>query len=262
MSRLSTYERNCMSLKDKIVLVSGASRGIGKAIALKFGGLGARVAVNYNANAEAAQQVAEQIVQAGGDAFIIKADVASRSDCTRMVDQIIERWQTVHVLINNAGVTRDGLLMSMDDTDWDTVINTNLGGTAFLTKTVLPYMMMQKYGRVINISSVSADKGRKGQTSYSASKGAVNSLTKVLASEVASKGVTVNAIEPGMIETDMSGAVRGLASKQILAQIPVGRFGTPDDIADTAVFLASNQASYITGAIIRVDGGLSLGIGV
>ncbi len=251
-----------MSFAGKVVIVTGASRGIGHAIAAKFGAQGAKVAVNYCHNQDAANAVANDINISGGEALLIQADISQRADCEKIVEQTVDKWGTVDILVNNAGVTRDGLLMSLDESDWDKVISTNLEGAVFLSKAVLPYMMMQKKGRIINISSVSADNGRRGQVSYSASKGAINSFTKVLALEVAQKGITVNAIAPGMIETDMSDLVRGMASKQILSQIPAGRFGNTDEVAGLVQFLASDQASYITGEIIKIDGGITLGIGI
>ncbi len=248
--------------EDKVVLVTGASRGIGKAVAIAFAREGACVAINYRSNKDAAQETASLVEQAGGKALLVQADVSVRSDCEKLVDQVVEKWETIHVLVNNAGVTRDGLLMGLDENDWDTVLKTNLEGTVFLSKAVLPHMMMQKYGRIVNISSVSAGNGRRGQGSYSSSKGAVEAFTRVLALEVAPKNITVNAIAPGMIETDMSDLVRGLANKQILAQIPVSRYGKPEDVADSVLFLASDKADYITGQVIRVDGGITLGIGI
>lgn len=251
-----------MSFEGKVIIVTGASRGIGRAIALKFGAEKAKIALNYCSNHQAAGETAKIITESGGEALLIQADISQRAECEKIVDHVVNKWNSVDVLVNNAGITRDGLLMSMQDSDWEKVITTNLEGTVFLSKAVLPYMMMQKKGRIINISSVSAENGRRGQASYSASKGAVNSFTKVLALEVAQKGITVNAIAPGMIETDMSDLVRGMASKQILAQIPIGRFGNPEEIAQLAMFLASDQASYITGQIIKIDGGITLGIGI
>lgn len=251
-----------MDFLDKVVIITGASRGIGKAVAVKFAEQGAKVVVNYRNDKKSADEVVKTIIGKKGNAITVQADISSREDCEKLAQTVVDKWETVHILVNNAGIARDGLLMGLDNDDWDKVMKTNLEGNVFLTKAVLPYMMMQKFGRIINISSVSADHGRKGQISYSASKGAINSLTKVLALEVASKGITVNAIAPGMIETDMSSAVRGLANKQLLAQIPLGRYGQPEEIAETTVFLASDKASYITGETLRIDGGLTLGVGI
>ncbi len=251
-----------MDFLDKVVIITGASRGIGKSVALKFAEQGAKVVVNYCNDKQSADEVVKTIIDKKGKGIAVQADISSRDACEKLAQTVVDKWETVHILVNNAGIARDGLLMGLDNDDWDKVMKTNLEGNVFLTKAVLPYMMMQKFGRIINISSVSADNGRKGQISYSASKGAINSLTKVLALEVASKGITVNAIAPGMIETDMSSAARGLASKQLLAQIPLGRYGQPEEIAQTTVFLASDKASYITGETLRIDGGLTLGIGI
>ena len=251
-----------MDFKDKVAVVTGSSRGIGRAIATQFGACGAKVAVNYRSNKDASEEVAAEIRDSGGEAMVVHADVSSREDCTKLIDQVIEKWETIHFLVNNAGVTRDGLVMGLNEPDLDAVIKTNLEATVLLSKLAVPHMMMQRFGRIINISSVSADNGRKGQAIYSASKGAVESFTKVLALEVAAKGITVNALAPGMIESDMTDFVRGMASKEILAQIPLKRFGKPQDIASCVLFLASEQANYITGQTIKIDGGLTLGIGV
>jgi len=251
-----------MDYKDKVAVVTGSSRGIGKAIAEQFGACGAKVAVNYRSNKDSAEKVAESIIASGGDALVVQADVSDRADCQKLIDKVVDKWETIHFLVNNAGVTRDGLLMGLEENDLDTVIKTNLEATVLLAKLVVPHMMMQRFGRIINISSVSAENGRKGQAVYSATKGAVESFTKVLALEVGAKGITVNAVAPGMIESDMTDFVRGMASKEILSQIPLKRFGKPDDIASFVLFLASGSASYITGQTIKVDGGLTLGIGV
>lgn len=251
-----------MNFSGKVVVITGASRGIGRAVAVKFGEQGAKVVVNYCTNKQPAEEVAGLIEQHGGEAYLIQGDISVRSDCEKIVEKTIEKWSTAHILVNNAGITRDSLVMGLEEENWDKVIATNLEGAVFLSKGFLPYMMMQKYGRIINVSSVSATNGRRGQGCYSASKGALNSFTKVLALEVAPKGITVNAVAPGMIETDMSDLVRGMADKQILAQIPIGRYGKPEDVAQTIVFLASDQASYITGEILKIDGGLTLGIGI
>ena len=251
-----------MDFKDKVAVVTGSSRGIGKAVAEQFGANGAKVVVNYKLNKDAAEEVAESILAAGGDALVVQADVSDRADCAKLIDTVIDKWETIHFLVNNAGVTRDGLLMGLEENDLDAVIKTNLEATVLLSKLSVPYMMMQRFGRIINMSSVSAGNGRKGQAVYSATKGAVESFTKVLALEVAAKGITVNAVAPGMIESDMTDFVRGMASKEILAQIPLKRFGKPDDIASFVLFLASDRANYITGQTVKVDGGLTLGIGV
>lgn len=251
-----------MSFEGKVVIVTGASRGIGRATALAFGQQKARVAINYCNNKDAADDVADQITNAGGEALVIQADISNPQSCEDLVKKTVAKWETIHILVNNAGITRDGLLMGLEDSQWMDVINTNLNGPALLCKTVLPYMFMQKYGRIVNVSSVSSDNGRRGQTAYSASKGAIESLTRTLAIEVAPKGITVNAVAPGMIETDMSETVRGMANKQILAQIPAGRYGAAEEIARCILFLSADESSYITGETLRIDGGLTLGIGI
>jgi 3-oxoacyl-[acyl-carrier protein] reductase len=250
-----------MHLKDQIALVTGGSRGIGRGIVQAFAKEGAKVAFVYRGNQAAADSLAQELNQAGATALAMQGDVADPATAECCVEQVKQAWGgRLDILVNNAGVIRDGLFVRMSDEDWNTVINTNLNGLFHFTRRASELMFRQRAGRIINISSVAADYVNVGQANYSASKGAVNSFTRSLARELAGRGITVNAIAPGFIETDMSEAVRNLAGEKLAKMIPAKRFGQPDDIARAAVFLASSEASYITGQVITVDGGLSLGV--
>lgn len=248
-------------LKDQVALVTGGSRGIGKGVVLALAAAGAKVAFIYRGSKEASDKLVEEVAAAGGTAVAYQADVAQSGVAQTIVDQVIGQWGRIDILVNNAGVIRDGLFLRMDDNDWKTVIDTNLGGTYAFCRAVAQQMTLkQRYGRIINISSVAATHVNAGQCNYAASKGAVNSLTRALAVELGSRNVTVNAIAPGFIETDMSEAVRNKAGDFIVKKlIPSRRLGKPEDIAAAVVFLASAGASYITGQVITIDGGLSLG---
>lgn len=243
-------------LKNKSVLVTGASRGIGRAIALYFAKNGARVAVNYSGSEARANEVVEEIKANGGTAFAIKADISSSEDVTRMVKSVIGEFGSLDVLVNNAGITRDNLLMRMKEEDWDVVINTNLKGVFLTTKAVTRQMMKQRQGRIINIASIVGVSGNPGQANYVAAKAGVIGLTKTAAKELSSRGITVNAIAPGFIETDMTGKLEEGIKEDMLRNIPLARFGQPEDIAAAAAFLASDASSYITGQTIHVDGGM------
>lgn len=244
-----------MMLKDKVVIVTGASRGIGKAIAIHAAKEGAVTIVNYVSNKDAAESVVKEITDGGGVAKSIKADVANKDEVDEMVKDVFSEFKSIDVLINNAGIVRDGLLLTMEPSDWQDVINTNLGGVYNCTKAVAQYMMMKKRGKIINMSSVAADRAGKGQSNYAAAKGGINSFTRAIAMELAPKGITVNAIAPGVIETEMSETVVRRAKDQILNMIALKRLGNADDIAKVAIFLASDSADYITGEVIHVDGG-------
>ncbi len=244
----------------KTVLVTGGSRGIGRAIATLFASEGAAVYVTYLSNAQKAQEVVESVSASGGELHVIQADVKCEEDAARVVDGILEKRDCLDILVNNAGVVRDSLLMAMETDAWNEVIDTNLNGVFHFTRAAIRPMMMEKKGRIINISSFSGNRGGKGQCNYAASKGAVNAFTRAVALEVAPKGITVNAVAPGMIETDMSKGIRNLAPDIILSKIPLGRFGKAEDVAKVVAFLASDEAAYITGEVIAVDGGLGVGV--
>lgn len=248
-----------MRLKDQVALVTGGSRGIGKGISQALAREGAKVALVYRGSKDAADTLVKDIEAAGGMAWAIQADVADFEAAKKVVDQVLEKWGKVDVLVNNAGVIKDGLFMQMEPANWSLVVNTNLGGTFNFCRAVAEPMFRQRKGRIINISSVAADRVNRGQANYSASKGAINSFTKALAVEMASRGVNVNAIAPGFIETDMTEAVRNVAADVIKKAIPMRRLGKPEDIAKVAIFLASDDSNYVTGQVITVDGGLGLG---
>ena len=248
-----------MKLKDQVAVVTGGSRGIGRAIAETFASESAKVAVIYRGNREAADGVARQINAGGGQAMTIQCDVADPVAVDRCVEQVVKEWQGIDILVNNAGVIQDDLFVRMEPDAWNKVIATNLGGTYNFCKAVAYPMMKNRRGRIINVSSLAAEFVNLGQTNYAASKGAVNAFTRALAVELASRNVTVNAIAPGFIETDMSAAVRNKAGDLIKKVIPMRRLGQPQDIARVALFLASEDSAYLTGQVITVDGGLSLG---
>lgn len=244
-----------MRLKEKIALVTGASRGLGKAIALHLANEGAHIIVNYAKHSEKAKEVVAAIESTGGKALAMQADVSCWQDVEKMVDTIYETFGRIDILVNNAGVNRDELLISMEPDDWDAVINTNLGGLFHCTKAVAKYMMIQKSGRIINLSSVAGERGGRGQSNYAASKGGVNAFTRSVAMELAPKKITVNAVAPGVVETEMSSTVIRRAKDFILNSVALKRLGQPEEIAKVVTFLASDDSSYITGEVIRVDGG-------
>lgn len=250
-----------MTLKDQVAIVTGGSRGIGKAIVLALAREGAKVAFVYKGSTDAAKALETEVAAAGGIAKAHQADVADPAAGDRVVAAVMAEWSRVDILVNNAGVIRDKLFVQMEADDWNTVVNTNLTGVFSFCKAVSKQMVFkQRSGRIINVSSIAAEHVNKGQSNYAASKGAVNSFTRVLAAELGSRNVLVNAVAPGFIETDMSQAVRNMAGEDNLKKlIPVKRLGKPEDIANVVLFLASPAAAYITGQVITVDGGLSLG---
>lgn len=250
-----------MLLKDQVALVTGGSRGIGRGIVLTLAREGAKVNFVYHSNTDAANALVREVVAAGGWAKAIQADVADPAAADAVVGGVLAEHGRVDILVNNAGVIRDKLFLRMDAEDWNAVINTNLTGTfAFCKAVAQPMAFKQRSGRIVNVSSIAAEHVNKGQANYAASKGAVNSFTRVLAAELAARNVLVNAVAPGFIATDMSQAVRNLAGEDNLKKIiPVRRLGTPDDIANVVLFLCGPAAAYITGQVITVDGGLSLG---
>ena len=245
-----------MRFEGKVALVTGASRGIGRAIALALAAEGADVAVNYAGSEAAAKEVAAEIEAMGRKAFVIQADIASTEASTAMVDAVIKEFGRVDVLVNNAGITRDGLLMRMKEEDWDAVITTNLKGVFNCTKAAIKYMMKQKSGNIVNISSIVGVMGNAGQANYCAAKAGVIGFTKATAKEVAARGIRVNAIAPGFIKTDMTSVLSEKVVEAMLAGIPLNRLGETEDIAKAVLFLASSDANYITGQTLHVDGGM------
>ena len=245
-----------MLLEGKTALVTGASRGIGRAIAIKLASVGAAVAINYAGNAKAAEEVKSIIEQAGGKAMLVQADISSAEAVDEMVSKVVEGLGGIDILVNNAGITRDGLLMRMKEEDWDAVLTTNLKGVFNCTKASVKYMMKQKAGRIVSISSVVGVMGNAGQANYAAAKAGVIGFTKAVAKEVAARGITVNAIAPGFIQTDMTAVLSEKVVEGMLAGIPLHKLGDPEDIAKAVVFLVSDDAKYITGQTLHVDGGM------
>jgi len=243
-------------LTERTALVTGGSRGIGRAIAEAFAKHGASVAVNFRSSGDEAKEVVSAILDAGGTAIAVQGDVSNSDEAENVVKQVTEEFGKLDILVNNAGITRDGLIMRMSEDDWDAVLTTNLKGTFNCSKAVIKNMMRQRYGRIINISSVSGVAGNAGQTNYAASKAGIIGFTKSLAREVATRGITANVIAPGFIETEMSTSLDESIQQATLATIPMGRWGQPADVAELASFLASEEAGYITGQVINVDGGM------
>ena len=244
-------------LTGQTALITGASRGIGRAVALALAEAGAEVVVNYSSSADAAEEVVNAITSNGGSAYAIKANVAEEDAVDQLIKTVLERSSSLDILINNAGITRDGLLMRMKTEDWQAVVNLNLTGVFLCTRAVARTMLKQKSGRIINITSVVGLMGNAGQANYAAAKAGVVGLTKSTAKEFASRGITVNAVAPGFITTDMT---KELDSEPILAAIPLGSFGTPEQVAGAVRFLAADPAAaYITGQVLQVDGGMLLG---
>lgn len=244
-------------LDGKVALVTGASRGIGAAIARRMAAEGAAVAVNYAGSESAAASVVEEIRAAGGTASAFQADVSDPAACTALVDSTIEGLGGLDIVVNNAGIARDGLIVRMSDEDWDAVIRTNLGGVFNVCRPASRYLMKQRSGSIVNVTSVIGLVGNAGQANYAAAKAGVIGLTKSLAKELASRGVRANAIAPGFIETDMTAALPEAVCDAARAQIAMKSFGTPEDVAACAAFLASDDARYVTGQVLAVDGGMT-----
>ena len=245
---------NLQSLREQVAVVTGASRGIGKAIAQEFAKLGATVVVNYANSSQAASELVSEITAAGGSAIALQADVSKAEEVDTLISNVLEKFNKIDILVNNAGITRDTLLLRMKPEDWQAVINLNLTGVFLCTRAVSKGMLKKRSGRIINIASVAGQMGNPGQANYSAAKAGVIGLTKTLAKEFASRGITVNAVSPGFIETDMTS---NLQSEEILKAIPLGRYGKPEEIAGMVRFLAADTAAaYITGQVFNVDGGM------
>ena len=245
-------------LEQKVAVVTGASRGIGRQIALTLASRGARVIVNYNGSAARAEEVVQKIQEAGGQAEAVQCDVSDFQKAGELMNYVIQTYGRVDILVNNAGITRDGLLMKMSEEDFDAVLNTNLKGAFNCMQHVARQMIRHKGGRIINISSVSGVMGNAGQANYSASKAGVIGLTKAAAREMASRGITVNAVAPGFINTEMTEVLSDSVKEAAVAQIPMKTFGETTDIAEAVAFLASDEARYITGQVLCVDGGMAM----
>jgi 3-oxoacyl-[acyl-carrier protein] reductase len=246
-----------MNLTDKVALVTGGGRGIGRSIALKLAGAGATLVVNDIAET-AAQNVAKEIRAIGRPSLAIAADVSSSDDVTRLIEGIISDFGQIDILVNNAGIARDQLLLRMSEEDWDSVLNIDLKSVFLCTKAATRYMLKARRGRIINISSIVGLVGNPGQANYASAKAGIIGFTRTIAKEVASRSITVNAIAPGFIDTDMT---KGLVEKQrqeLQGRIPLGRLGTPEDVANAVTFLASEDAGYITGQVLTVDGGMTM----
>lgn len=243
-------------LQGKIALITGAARGIGRTTAKTLASLGAKVIINYRSNEEEAKALLKEIQGLGSTGIIIKGDVADFEKCKEMIAEAVETMGTIDILVNNAGITKDGLIMRMKEEDFDKVIAANLKGTFNCIKHVTPIMIKKRYGRIINLSSVVGVTGNAGQANYAASKAGIIGLTKSVAKELASRGITVNAVAPGFIGTSMTEVLSESTKEAILNNIPLKRIGDPQEVADLIGFLASNKASYITGQVINIDGGM------
>ena len=245
-------------LEGKIALVTGAAKGIGRAIALALAADGATVIVNYNGSAQKAEAVVDEIKALGKDSEAYQCNVANTTDVDAMIRDVIKRYGRLDILVNNAGITRDNLIMKMSEEDFDAVIDANLQGCFNTINAVSRQMLKQRAGRIINITSVSGILGNAGQANYAASKAGIIGLTKTMARELASRGITVNGIAPGFVDTEMTQVLSDEVKEAATKQIPLGRFGKPEDIANMAAYLASEKAAYITGQIISVDGGMAI----
>jgi 3-oxoacyl-[acyl-carrier protein] reductase len=247
-----------IDLSGKVALVTGAGRGIGRAIALQLGAAGAKVAVNYNASEAAAEEVVGAIASEGGEARAVKANVSSPEEVDGMINALVKDWGRVDILVNNAGITRDNLLMRMSNEEWDAVIDTNLRSVYYCTRAVVRPMMRNRWGRIISISSIVGATGNVGQANYAAAKAGIIAFTKSVAQEFASRGITANAIAPGYVLTDITAVLPDELKEQMLKTIPSGRAGEPEDIASVALFLASDLSAYVTGQVLHVNGGMAM----
>ena len=245
-----------MLLDGKVALVTGGSRGIGRAIAVALAREGAKLAINFAGNEKAAEETKALVEQAGSEAILLKADVSDKDADAALIDTVVKTYGKIDILVNNAGITRDSLMLRMKEDDFDAVIDTNLRSVFYLTKAVAKSMMKKRTGRIINMSSVVGLTGNAGQVNYAAAKAGVLGITKSAAKELASRGITVNAVAPGFIETDMTDVLSDTVKESLLHEIPLKRMGEPKDVANAVLFLASDQSAYITGQVIHVDGGL------
>jgi 3-oxoacyl-[acyl-carrier protein] reductase len=243
-----------MNLTDKVALVTGSGRGIGKAIALRLADAGACVVINDVS--DAAENTAQELISAGKKSLFVKADITSSAEVNLMVEKIVGTFGRIDILVNNAGITRDKLSLQMSDDEWDAVLNVNLKGVFLCTRAVLKYMLKQRWGRIVNISSISGIVGNPGQVNYCAAKAGIIGITRTVSKEVASRKITVNAVAPGFIETDMTQKIPEKIREEFNKRIPAGFFGSPRDVADAVAFLASDEARYITGQVLCVDGGM------
>jgi len=247
-----------MGLGGRVAIVTGSSRGIGRAVALRLASEGARVVVNARQEEALAQAVVADIQGRGGEAILVMADVSQAEGAQRLADTAFHHFGQVDILVNNAGVARDGLVVRLSEADWDRVLDVDLKGAFLCTRAVLKYMLRQRWGRIINITSVVGLMGNPGQANYAAAKAGLLGLTRAVAREVASRGITANAVAPGFIETDMTRALAPQLQEDIRGHIPLGHFGSPEDVAHAVAFLAAPEAAYITGQVVCVDGGLAM----
>ena len=245
-----------IDLSGSVALVTGASRGIGAVIARRLAEAGVKVGVNYLSSPESAEEVVSSIISAGGEALLVEGDVAQEEPAKSTIQQVVSHWGRIDILVNNAGINRDRLLLRMNTDDWDQVIQVDLRGAFLCTRFVMPHLIKQRSGRIVNISSVVGISGNPGQANYAAAKAGLIGFTKSVAREVAARNVTVNALAPGYIATGMVEKLSEAAREKILSRIPMGRFGVAEDVSEAVVFLCSNGASYITGEVLTIDGGM------
>lgn len=245
-----------MNLKDKTAIVTGGSRGIGRAISLQLASKGANVVVNYNKNARAAEEVVKEIETSGGKALAIQADVGNSNEVDSFVKKVVDKFGSIDILVNNAGITADNLLLRMKEQEWDDVLTTNLKGAFFMTKAVIRKMIKNKKGKIINITSIVGSSGNAGQSNYSAAKAGLIGFTKSIAKEVAARGIQVNAIAPGYVETKMTDSLPEKIKDDLINMIPAKKIGKPKDIANMVMYLSSDLSDYITGQVIHIDGGM------